>query len=309
VTRPGWVPRTVLMTLDEHADAGSADVKQELAHVDSNRRARQTLGGPTARLDGVGLHSGAAVWVRMEPGRARSGIVFRHSPSGQDIPARVTNVGDTTRCTQLKQANVVIQTVEHVMSALFAMGIDDVVVVVDGPELPALDGSAAPYVDIIQSVGIVAGDGVIEPLVVEDAVEVTDGRGGVIRVSPSPELRITVTLEYPEHAYIGTQTASFTPSSDDYRTDVAPARTFGFLTEIEQLHARGLALGASYDNAVVLGPDRYLVPCRFANELARHKLLDLYGDLALAGRPLVGDVTAVRPGHRLNTELAALLAA
>jgi UDP-3-O-[3-hydroxymyristoyl] N-acetylglucosamine deacetylase len=292
--------------------AGSAAVKQELAHprtLDNYRRARQTLAGPTVRLDGFGLHSGAPVWVRMDPGQPGSGIVFRHSPSGQEIPARAANVSDTTRCTQLRKADTVIQTVEHVMSALFAMDVDDAVVEVDGLELPALDGSAAPYVDLIQSVGIVAGEGIVEPLIVSDTFEVTDNAGGLIRIAPSPELRLTVTLEYPDYAYIGTQTASFCQLQDDYRTDVAPARTFGFLTEIEQLNARGLALGASYHNVVVLGEDRYLVPCRFENELARHKLLDLYGDLALIGRPLVADLMAVRPGHRLNTRLATLLTA
>jgi UDP-3-O-[3-hydroxymyristoyl] N-acetylglucosamine deacetylase len=132
-----------------------------------------------------------------------------------------------------------------------------------------------------------------------------DGKGGSVRLEPSPETRYAVTLEYPNHPYIGTQKAEF--ALTQYVVDVAPARTFGFLKEIDYLRSHGLALGASYDNALVLDEDGYANDRRFENEMARHKILDLVGDLALLGRPIVGSVVGVKPGHQLNTRVAIAL--
>jgi UDP-3-O-[3-hydroxymyristoyl] N-acetylglucosamine deacetylase len=271
------------------------------------RRTRRTLAASTETLEGIGLHSGAPTRIRLLPAEQGTGIVFRDQATGQEIPARVENVWDTTRCTQLRKGETVVQTVEHVLSALAGLGVDDALIEISGVELPATDGSSAPFVRLIQSVGVAESACFVESVVVSEPVEVTDGHGGFLRLKPASELCISVTLEYPNHPYLGTQHATFAAAFDDYPTDIAPARTFGFLTEIEQLHARGLGLGASYDNALVLGDDRYLNACRFDNELARHKLLDFIGDLALVGKPLVADVVAVRPGHRLNTKLAELL--
>lgn len=274
--------------------------------VELNRRRRRTLVGATDKLDGIGLHSGVAAWVRLSPAAPGSGLVFVDHADRQEVPARVENVYDTTRCTQLRKGDAVIQTVEHVLSALAGLGVDDALIEVSGGELPAADGSAAPFVRLIESVGTVEHDGYVEPLVVTEPVELGDGRGGSVRLEPSTESRYSVTLEYPKHPYIGTQTAQFTLAS--YSSEIAPARTFGFLTEIDYLRANGLALGASYDNALVLGEDDYANERRFDNEMARHKILDLIGDLALFGRPIVADITAVKPGHQLNTRVAALLA-
>lgn len=275
----------------------------------SARRQRQTLGGQTDRLEGIGLHSGAAVWVAMSQGTTGSGIVLRDHASGQEIRAIASNVFDTTRCTQLQSGGVIIQTVEHVLSAIAALGVDDAVIEISGGELPAADGSAAPFLRLAESVGVVDGEGDLDAIVVEETIEVTDGRGGSIRVAPANESRYSVALEYPDHPYLGAQNAAFRPGADSYAEDIAPARTFGFLSEIEHLRAHNLALGASYENALVLGETGYLNDCRFTNELARHKLLDLIGDLSLIGRPLIADVSAVRPGHYLNTKLAARLSA
>lgn len=272
----------------------------------SYRRARRTLADATETYHGVGLHSGAAAWVRILPAPSGAGLVFVDAATGQEVPALAENVCDTTRCTQLGRGGVVIQTVEHVLSALAGLGVDDARIEVDGGELPAADGSAAPFAQMIRNAGVVERNGFVEPLVLTEPVDIGDGRGGSIRLEPARETSYSVTLEYPKHPYIGTQTASFGISS--YLSEIAAARTFGFLAEIDTLRAHGLALGASMDNALVLGDDAYVNERRFENEMARHKILDLIGDLSLLGRPIVAEVVAIRPGHELNTRLAALLA-
>ncbi|MGO8669800.1 MAG: UDP-3-O-acyl-N-acetylglucosamine deacetylase [Capsulimonadaceae bacterium] len=275
-------------------------------------RGRATLARPTNRLGGVGLHCGDPAWLRFLPAPAGSGIAFRVLPTGAAIPALVSSIGDTTRCTTLRCNGVAVQTVEHVLSALAGLGIDDAYIEVEGPETPAADGSAAPYVDLLMGAGIVTHGGEIparvDPLTLTEPVEVVDGHGGSIRALPAGSTSYRVTLSYPNYPYIGDQSASFLPMNQDYRTDIAPARTFGFLSEIESLRARGLALGAGYDNALVLGDNDYLNAPRFENELARHKLLDLIGDLALVGRPVIAEIIAIKPGHQLNAALTAALA-
>jgi len=283
--------------------------------VSPYRRRRRTLAGPTEKLDGIGLHSGIATWVRILPAAPETGLVFVDSrvsegrPSdfgtGQEVPALAANVFDTTRCTQLRCGDKIVQTVEHVLSALAGLGVDDARLEIDGVELPAADGSALPFVELIQSVGIVEHGGEIDPFVVTDPIELSDGRGGLVRLEPASEPSYSVTLEYPKHSYIGTQSASGAATS--YATEIAPARTFGFLTEIDYLRSHGLALGASYDNALVLGEEGYANERRFDNEMARHKILDMIGDLALFGRPIIASITAVKPGHQLNTQMAAKL--
>jgi len=257
-------------------------------------------------MDGIGLHSGIATWVRIVPAAPGTGLVFVDSASGQEVPAIAANVYDTTRCTQLRCGDKVVQTVEHVLSALAGLGVDDARIEIDGVELPAADGSAQPFVELIRSAGIVDHGGEIDPFVVTEMIELSDGRDGLVRLEPASEPSYSVTLEYPKHRYIGTQTAGGTLTS--YAAEIAPARTFGFLAEIDYLRSHGLALGASYDNALVLGEDAYANERRFDNEMARHKILDLIGDLALLGRPIVAKITAVKPGHQLNTQMAALLA-
>ena len=192
------------------------------------------------------------------------------------------------------------------LSALAGLGVDDARIEVGGGELPAVDGSAAPFCALIDAAGIVEHDGVVKPLMVTEPIEFGDGKGGLVRLEPSEDPRYAVTLEYPNHPYIGTQTAAV--ALPDYLAQIAPARTFGFLSEIDYLRAHGLALGASFDNALVLGDDGYANERRFDNEMARHKILDLIGDLALLGRPIVAVISAVKPGHHLNTRVASMLA-
>jgi len=291
--------------------------------VSPYRRRRRTLAGPTEKLDGIGLHSGVATSVRILNAAPGTGLVFvvidnslpsREGQGGrgtQEVPATSANVYDTTRCTQLACDGVVVQTVEHVLSALAACGVDDARIEVGGSELPAVDGSARPFFDLIQAAGVIESDGDVLPYVVTERIEIEDGKGGYLRLESADDVSYDVILEYPKHAYIGTQNARLEGQGAEvpaYGDGIAPARTFGFLAEIDYLRAHGLALGASYDNALVLGEDAYANERRFDNEMARHKILDLIGDLALFGRPIIAKITAVKPGHQLNTQMAALLA-
>ncbi|MDQ2798727.1 MAG: UDP-3-O-acyl-N-acetylglucosamine deacetylase, partial [Armatimonadota bacterium] len=188
------------------------------------------------------------------------------------------------------------------------LGVDDAIIEIEGGELPAADGSAAPFAALIHEAGLREQSGVVmEPLTLTEAVTVSEG-GSTLIALPTAHFSATVVLDYPNHPYLGTSAAMFDAETGDYAAEIAPARTYGFLSEIEALQAHGLGLGASRDNAVVLGEDRYETPLRFANELARHKLLDLVGDLALVGCPMQAQIIAVRPSHRLNTRLARMLA-
>lgn len=270
-------------------------------------RPRTTLAAPSRVHEGVGLHSGADASVRLLPAPARAGLVFRDRATGQEIPARAVNVTDTSRCTRLGLSGVQIQTVEHVLSALAGLGVDDAVIESAGGELPAADGSAAAFVALIRAAGLREQPGATaSPLALTQPVTLS-ANGGTLVALPAERLTLTVVLDYPRHPYLGTLAATFDAAGGDYDAEIAPARTFGFLSEIEALRAHGLGLGASRENAVVLGEDRYETPLRFANELARHKLLDLIGDLSLLGRPLLAQVIAVRPGHALNARLAQTL--
>ena len=274
-------------------------------------RPRVTLAAPSRVFEGVGLHSGADASVRFHPAPAGSGLTFRDRRSGQEIPARAANVTDTSRCTRLGLNGVEVQTVEHVLSALAGLGVDDALIETEGGEMPAADGSAAPFVALIRGAGLREQDcPAASPLTLTGPVTVSAGAATVVAL-PSERFTLTVVLDYPRHPYLGTLAAVFDAGRDygraDYAAEVAPARTFGFLSEIEALRASGLGLGASRENAVVLGEDRYETPLRFPNELARHKLLDLMGDLSLIGRPLLAQIIAVRPSHTLNTRLARTL--
>jgi UDP-3-O-[3-hydroxymyristoyl] N-acetylglucosamine deacetylase len=265
-------------------------------------RPRVTLAGPSATLTGVGLHSGADASVCLRPAPPGSGLTFR--AGGREVPARAGNVSDTSRCTRLSAGGAEVQTVEHVLSALAGLGVDDAVIEVEGGEVPAADGSAAPFAALIRAAGLRQQEGTARPLTLSAPVAVSEGGASVVAL-PADRFTAAVVLDYPRHPYLGTLAALF--DGGDYGAQIAPARTFGFLSEIEALRARGLGLGASRDNAVVLGEGGYETDLRFPNELARHKLLDLIGDLALIGRPFQAQVIAIKPSHTLNTRLARML--
>jgi UDP-3-O-[3-hydroxymyristoyl] N-acetylglucosamine deacetylase len=270
-------------------------------------RSRRTLAAPTDLLEGTGLHSGRPVSVRLLPAAEGAGVVFVDLESGQDIPARAENVVDTSRCTILGAGAATVQTVEHLLSALAGLRVDDVRIESRGGEMPAMDGSASGFVAAVRAAGLRDGKSEIEPLRLSRPCLLQDETGASILALPAPSFRATVVLDYPDYPWIGTQAVSFDSVRDDYGSQVAPARTYGFLREIAWLQARGLALGASYENGIALREDGCDIPLRFEDEMSRHKLLDLIGDLSLIGRSLAAQVIAIKPSHRLNCRLAQML--
>ncbi len=257
---------------------------------------------------GVGLHSGRRIALTLRPAAAGSGIVFRRTDLGVDIPARFDCVVDTRLCTMLgapdaPQARV--GTVEHVMAALAACRIDNVVVEVDGPEVPVLDGSAAPFVFLIDCAGIVEQGQVSPSIEILRAVRVEDGESfAELRPAAGNGFDMAVSIDFAAAA-IGREALSLKLDTAAFRQQLARARTFAMAEEIAGLQAVGLARGGSLDNAVVVDGARVLNPAglRMKDEFVRHKMLDAVGDLALAGTRLVGRFVAHRPGHALNNKL------
>lgn len=263
----------------------------------------------TVAVEGIGIHTGEPCRVTIEPGVKEDGIVFVRGFA--EIPARAEFVTDTSRCTKLSADDESVSTVEHLMSALVGLGVPWARVTVDGPELPILDGSAQGWVNALRKLG--AGRDLsptyrnynVHLKEISEPIRVDGKNGSYIAATPAEKLSITLTIEY-DHPVIGSQTAYFT-EGDDYATEIAPARTFGLRSEVDALLAAGLAKGGSLDNAVIVENDGYSTPLRFPNELARHKILDLLGDLYLSGGLPKADIIAVKPSHTLNVALASRL--
>jgi UDP-3-O-[3-hydroxymyristoyl] N-acetylglucosamine deacetylase len=205
----------------------------------------------------------------------------------------------------LAKDGVSVQTVEHLLAACFGMGVTDLLVEVDGSELPIGDGSAQLWVDAFKEAGVVCLNEPAPLFSPTETVTIQDGNA-LITVAPSDRFTATVTFT-TNHPLVGVQTATFDEGTDDFITAIAPARTFGFWEEVSALLAQGLAKGGNFDNALVVFPDRYSSPLRFPDELARHKLLDLMGDLMLLGRRLTAKVTAKASGHSLHHRLCQTL--
>jgi UDP-3-O-[3-hydroxymyristoyl] N-acetylglucosamine deacetylase len=253
----------------------------------------------------IGLHSGRKVGMVIRPAGVDEGIVFvRGDLSGNNrIKADVHNVRDTTLATTLGLNGVTVSTVEHLMSAFSGMGVDNAVVEVDAPEVPIMDGSARPFVDLLKDVGTqIQGKGK-KLLVIKDRIAVSEGEGTAMFL-PSPEFRITYKIEF-SHPSIGVQSHHMNLSDVSYEEEICAARTFGFLKDVEYLQAKGLALGGSLKNAVVLDDRRILNKdgLRFPDEFVKHKILDAIGDLSLLGIPIIGHFIAYKSGHRLNNLL------
>jgi UDP-3-O-[3-hydroxymyristoyl] N-acetylglucosamine deacetylase len=269
---------------------------------------QRTLKAPIGCV-GVGLHTGQRVSLTFHPAPVDHGIVFRRTDLGVDIPAQFDRVVDTRLSTVLGVArvNARVGTVEHVMAALAGCRIDNVLVDVDGPETPILDGSAAPYVFLLDCAGSVDQDATRSVLEIRRPVRVSDG-DAFVELRPAnpgmPGLDMALSIEFAAVA-IGRQALSIRLTEDSFRHELARARTFTLAEEVEQLRAAGLAQGGSLDNAVVVDQARVLNPAglRMPDEFARHKLLDAVGDLALAGAALHGRFVAHRSGHALNNRL------
>ncbi|MDX8402045.1 MAG: UDP-3-O-acyl-N-acetylglucosamine deacetylase, partial [Mariprofundaceae bacterium] len=240
------------------------------------------------RCSGIGLHSGRKIHLVLHPAPEDSGIVFTRSDLGVEIPARATNVVDTRLCTTIGAGTARISTVEHLLSALAGLGIDNARIEVDGAEVPIMDGSAAPFVFLIQCAGIREQAAPKRVMRILRKVEVRDGNRRCA-LYPATGFRISYLLDY-DHPLLKNRAISIDFSSQAYTREVSRARTFGFLHEIEALQKAGLALGGSLENAIVL--DRHRVVneggLRYEDECVRHKILDTLGDLALAGHPIVG---------------------
>jgi len=258
---------------------------------------------------GVGLHTGVPVTMTLQPAPADHGIVFRlpaaptpGAPS-VDVPVRPESLLNGHYATTIgAPGGVQIQTVEHVLAAVRGLGIDNLVIELDAPEPPAMDGSAAPFVSLIYAAGRQSQPAARRPLWVTDVIRVGD-EGRWIQISPAADLRISYTLDV-DHPVVGVQVVSLAPTERRFVEEVASARTYGFLKDVDLLRQQGLALGGSLDNAVVLGEEGVLNGAlRFRDEFVRHKILDVIGDLALLGRPVIGHVIARNAGHALNHRL------
>jgi UDP-3-O-[3-hydroxymyristoyl] N-acetylglucosamine deacetylase len=256
---------------------------------------------------GVGLHTGQKVRITLRPAPVDTGVVFRRVdlPAPVDIPARAELVGEARLASTLIKGDVKIQTVEHLMSALGGLGVDNAYVDIDAPELPIMDGSASPFVLLIQQAGIEEQAAPKKFLRVTRRVEVKDGDKWA-RLDPYEGYRLSFSIEF-RHPVIERTTQAVTVdfAETSYLKEIARARTFGFMHEVEDLRDSGLALGGGLDNAVVLDEYRVLNSegLRFADEFIRHKLLDAIGDLYLLGHPLLGAFTAHKSGHALNNRL------
>jgi len=256
---------------------------------------------------GVGLHTGQKVRITLRPAPVDTGIVFRRVDlaSPVEIPARAELVGDARLASTLARGDVKVHTVEHLMSALGGLGVDSAYVDLDAPELPIMDGSASPFVLLIQQAGIEEQAAAKKFLRVMRRVEVKDGDKWA-RLDPYDGYRLSFSIEF-RHPVIerSTQAVTVDFAETSYLKEIARARTFGFMHEVEDLRDSGLALGGGLDNAVVLDEYRVLNSegLRFADEFIRHKLLDAIGDLYLLGKPLLGAFTAHKSGHALNNRL------
>jgi UDP-3-O-[3-hydroxymyristoyl] N-acetylglucosamine deacetylase len=251
---------------------------------------------------GIGLHSGAEVSMRLVPAPAGSGIVFRRTDlDGFEIPATGRNVAKVSYATSLMRGSVLISTTEHLLSALIGFGVDNVIVEVDNLELPILDGSALPYVEAFQSMGLKQQRRRREYLRILKEVEVREG-GKFIGVYPGSGYGIDYSIDFPQP--IGSARFQGDLESGDYARLIAPARTFGFREDEAKLRDMGLIRGASEKCVIILTAQGVQNgPLRFADEFVRHKVLDLIGDLALAGRRIQGRVIAERAGHAMHTAL------
>ncbi|MHB8907438.1 MAG: UDP-3-O-acyl-N-acetylglucosamine deacetylase [Syntrophales bacterium] len=253
----------------------------------------------------IGLHSGRKVGMVIKPAGVDEGIVFvrRDLQGNNRIKADLHNVRGTTLATTIGLNGVTVSTVEHLMSAFSGMGVDNAVVEVDAPEIPIMDGSARPFVDLLKEVGTQIQGKSKKLLVIKEKVFVSEGESTAMLL-PFPEFRITYNIEF-SHPSIGVQSYHLKFSDVSYDEEICAARTFGFLKDVEYLQAKGLALGGSLKNAVVLDDHRIINKggLRFPDEFVRHKILDAIGDLSLLGIPIIGHFVAFKSGHRLHNLL------
>ncbi len=266
----------------------------------SHQRTLQTV----AICEGIGLHTGQSGRMCLRPAPANSGVVFKRVdlPSAPTIEAKPANIVEVDHATTIGKGGVKVRTIEHLMAAFAGMGLDNVLVELHGEEVPVMDGSAAPFVDLIKKTGLRRQMIPRTYLKVKERLVVEAERRS-IQIVPSERLQVIYTMRF-DHPLLGEQSVAFDISRETFVSEIACCRTYGFLKDVEGLRRRNLALGGSYDNAVVIGEDGVLNgDLRFRDELVRHKVLDLLGDLYLLGKPVLGTVIAHSAGHLLHTRL------
>ncbi len=257
---------------------------------------------------GVGLHSGKLVSLRLLPAAANTGIVFvRTDLENREVPARVEWVAQQELAMSLKRDGAQVLTVEHLLAALYATGVDNVRVEMNGPEVPVFDGSSRMFLHLIDEAGIKNLAAFQSTLVVRRSVRVASARGDrFVLVEPSDVFEVDYTIDF-NHALVGRQRLALDVTEESFRDELSSARTFCFLKDVEAMRARGLALGGSLESAVVIGEDGFLSNPRMKDEFVRHKALDVVGDLALLGFRIRGRVVAQCAGHALHAELVRAL--
>lgn len=266
---------------------------------------KQRTIGQEVSIEGIGIHTGARATMRVRPAPSDFGIRFRRVDlDGEpEIPAKVEYVDETRRCTRLARGEASVSTVEHLMAAMRGLEIDNALVEIDGPEVPIADGSAQPFVEMLEGVGIVEQERDRRILAVQEPVWVRSGNRLAVAL-PYEGFRVSFTFTNDHnHPVISDLFAEFDVDPAVFRREIAGARTIGWLSEVEALKARGLAKGATMEMAVVLSPTEVLTPLRYDNEPVRHKILDTVGDLYLAGF-LHAHIVAVRSAHALNYQLS-----
>jgi UDP-3-O-[3-hydroxymyristoyl] N-acetylglucosamine deacetylase len=251
-------------------------------------------------ITGIGLHSGIYTKVELHPAHAGSGIHFVRADLGMRIPALQASTTALDHATTVGRDDVSVGTVEHLLSAIMACGITDLDIHINGPEVPIIDGSALPFMHLIDAAGVRELGADVRVLRIKEPIEVVEGNKS-IRMTPSNRLVLKYKIDF-DHPTIGKQALQFDFHRDSFLKKIAPARTFGFKQDVDKLRAAGLARGGSVENCIVLDERGVMNgPLRFRDEFVRHKILDLVGDLALIGRPVVGEITAYRAGHALHS--------
>jgi len=261
---------------------------------------QRTIAKPV-EIVGIGLHKGVPVKMRLEPLEANEGIIFYRADEGLSIPLKIENVVDTKMATVIGKDGVVISTIEHLLSAVYAYGIDNLRVVLDNDEVPVLDGSSSGYCMLIDEVGIKELNESKKVIKVIKEVEVTTEDGKRVSLKPSNHIVYDFSIDF-ESPVIGQQNYHFDYSIEEYKENISKARTFGFLHEVQYLRSIGLAQGGSLENAIVVDGDKILNPegLRYENEFVRHKILDAIGDMSLLGYTLIGEYDAHAGSHHLN---------
>ena len=253
---------------------------------------------------GIGLHSGNKVNLTLKPASANFGIRFRRTDvGGHEVPATIQHLAGIQLATGLARNEVSVETVEHLMAALVSMGVDNVLVELNSPEVPIMDGSAAPFIYLIQEAGMKRLQTARKFLKIVRPIAISRGDKR-IALYPSDHFKVTYSISY-DHPLLRHQSRTLRITEHSFIEEIAPARTFTFLKDVELMRQNGLALGGSLENAIVLGETGILNNAlRFEDEFVRHKILDAVGDLALVGYPVVGHLVAHRAGHALHTEFA-----